>query len=162
MSTKRRPRRAHGRSGPRSSCRYCGTAIYWLTCIKVDGSRGSVAPIDVERAFNGNITIDLPAATYRVVPHAEAVAHREASDAGTPPTLHLNHFVTCTNLTYRKLRGRVHAPTPDEVEAEVAWETDAGPAVTSPPAARVVDDIPIPRPGEFLVDPEEADGEPDE
>lgn len=162
MGTKRRPRSTTQR-GPRSRCRYCGGAIYWLTCIRADGSRGSKAPIDIEVAFNGNVEVDVAAELYRVVPKAEAEAHREASDAGTPPRLHLNHFVTCTNLTYRKLRGRVHAPTVEDVEDEKAWEADAaGDAVPRETPLPPVDEIPLPRPGEFLVDPEEADGEPDE
>lgn len=164
MGTKRRPRSSGHRSGPRGRCRGCGADIYWLTCLKADGSRGAKAPIDMGPSFDGNIEVDVPAELYRVVPRDEAQAHRERCDAGVPPRLRKNHFASCTNVTYRRTHGRMRPLTPEELEAEAAWAADAPAPVAGPPAepVAVAPAIALPQPGEFLVDPEEADGDPDE
>lgn len=162
MTTRRRPQSSR-RGGPRSRCRGCGTEIFWLTYVKADGTRGKLAPIDRAPAFNGNVEIDLGAETYRVVPLADAHAHQQACDAGGLPKLRLNHHASCTNLTYRRGHGRPRVPSADETEAQEAWERDAAPCPlvdVDVPAPR--DEIALPAPGEYLIDPEEADGEPDE
>lgn len=163
----RRPRSGPHR-GPLGKCRGCGARVYWLTCLKHDGTLGGKAPIDVAPSFEGNITIDLPAERYSIVSKDDAALHRERCDAGAVPRLRVNHHVTCTNVTYRKARGRLHVPTGEEADAAAAWEADAVPRELSAPRPAVdpapapASAIALPAPGEYLVDPEEADGEPDE
>jgi hypothetical protein len=62
-------------------CRSCGTPIYWLR----HHVTGKLAPIDIEEGFGGNITIDLDAAEYTIVPKGSSPS----------PNRHRNHFATC-------------------------------------------------------------------
>lgn len=64
-------------------CRSCKAAIYWLK----HADSGKAAPVDAVPAPGGNILINTPAGTYRVI-----TAKDRATFAGQ---LHLNHFATC-------------------------------------------------------------------
>lgn len=64
-------------------CRSCRAAIIWLK----HATSGKAAPIDAAPAPGGNILINAPAGTYRIIG-----AKDRATFAGQ---LHLNHFSTC-------------------------------------------------------------------
>lgn len=78
-----------------SHCKWCRSPVRWLRSPSTD----RLAPIDAWPAPDGNIRVE--GDTYVVVPPAElALFHGPAADR---PSLHLNHWVTCTNATARRL-----------------------------------------------------------
>ncbi len=67
-------------------CRFCGAPVFWLE----NETTGERAPIDADPSPDGNIEVDLPRGTYRVLSgfdRDEAVAGGER--------LRTNHFQTC-------------------------------------------------------------------
>jgi hypothetical protein len=68
-------------------CRSCGEPVYDLLYPKT----GRSAPIEVRLSTNGNVVVDLEAATYRILTgEALAAARRDGS-----AELHVNHFISC-------------------------------------------------------------------
>lgn len=78
-------------------CHSCGVLVYDLIHERTRRS----APIEVEAATDGNISIDLEAGTYRVV----GPDMQRRIEVGR----HLNHFAVCpAAMSYRggRIRGR--------------------------------------------------------
>jgi hypothetical protein len=71
-----------------STCRSCGTRIYWLMH-EVTGKR---APIDAESREGGNVAVDLEHGTYRIVP-------------ATGQPAYTNHFATCQQPAVWRQKG---------------------------------------------------------
>lgn len=97
------PPRTGGRGqtqGP-GKCRWCHAKVWFLR----HPNTGKVAPIDEYPAPRGNIAINVRAGTYSVVTETAALFELDPSrvDDDANPTLHLNHWVTCTNATARRL-----------------------------------------------------------
>jgi len=62
-----------------ATCKSCGEEIVWLTLESRTTAKPN--PINVATSYHGNIEVDIPKGTYRLV------------EPG--PGKHLSHFVTC-------------------------------------------------------------------
>lgn len=84
----------------------CSAAILWLAYAGENKAKvGRLAPIDAEPAPGGNVEVDRPAGTYRVIgdPAQRSLLDPTLADPDARPTLHLNHWTTCSSPTARRL-----------------------------------------------------------
>lgn len=91
------------------TCRWCGARVLWLR----NTTTGKVAPIDAAPVPGGNVSVDLADCRYQVHGPLEQLQLDPTADApDARPTLHLNHYATCSNLTRRRLarEGRRRPP----------------------------------------------------
>lgn len=83
-------------------CRWCGLEVLWLRYRTLDGRP---APIDMNPAPGGNILVDRKMGTYSIIAAAERTLF-DATEAVGPdatPSLHMNHWATCSNATAQRL-----------------------------------------------------------
>lgn len=87
-------------------CRWCPAEVMWLE----SSATGKLAPIDTDPVPGGNVLVHRDTAgrvlgTYSVIGAEERGLFdaTEAVDADARPTLHLNHWATCTSPTARRL-----------------------------------------------------------
>jgi hypothetical protein len=74
--------------------------VLWLRST----STGKLAPIDAFPSPDGNVVVHADLGTYDVVkPEPEGLFAGDGAAAAIRPRLHLNHWVTCTNATARRL-----------------------------------------------------------
>lgn len=124
--TSRSSRRPAPRSGFAADCRWCKAPILWLRSLRTD----TLAPLDAYPAPGGTALvhrdgIGRPVGTYEVLPIPRAPDHvqhealldlADLEPAGAyadlggavaapepDPTLHWNHWATCSNRTARNL-----------------------------------------------------------
>ena len=84
-----------------SRCRWCGNGVLWLR----HEVKGKLAPIDPHPVPGGNILVNRKDESYSVVAKAE-LGLFDATVFNGPdatPTLHMNHWATCTSATARRL-----------------------------------------------------------
>jgi hypothetical protein len=100
-------------------CPSCGAAVFWLEHERT----GERAPIDADSSPEGNIEVDLPSGTYRVLSgfdRDEAVAGGEQ--------LRSNHFQTCPD------RGKQRPSTGRSGADHLEMGLGGGPGGCNPPA----------------------------
>ena len=85
-----------------TQCRSCGARVYWLK----NATTGLLAPIDAEPVADGNVTVDLDAGTYALLPKDLFLFEPETpGPVHQPRPRHKSHFATCTDpAKHRKPR----------------------------------------------------------
>lgn len=117
------PRRAvkKDRRDHLGTCRWCGADIMWLKHPKT----GKLAPIDLHPVPGGNIAVDTKHGTYTVISRDElTLFDTTRADEDANPNLHLNHYVTCSNVTARRLH-RERGTTTAAADVEDVAHTEA-------------------------------------